>query len=125
MATVTRQQQLLIEMVMRQTFYTFDEAKDKLEIYDNNYIKVIKEALKNSEKKEKNKTSVNQGIYKEIRGLMDEASTSLRINQERERRKQEIIEILKKRQLEEQKNKNENNLESVREVDEDDESYNN
>ena len=125
MATVTRQQQLLIEMVMRQTFYTFDEAKDKLEIYDNNYIKVIKEALGISEKKEKNKTSVNQGIYKEIRGLMDEASTSLRINQERERRKQEIIEILKKRQLEEQKNKNENNLESVREVDEDDESYNN
>ena len=123
MTTITKQQQLLIEMVMRQTTYTFDEAKDKLENNDNNYIKVIKESLGIIEpKKEETVTSVNQHIYKEIRGLMDNASSSYRINQEREKRKQEIIEILKKRQLEEKDKQSKNNkinLESVKEGNED------
>jgi hypothetical protein len=122
MTTITKQQQLLIEMVMRQTTYTFDEAKDKLENNDNNYVKVIKEALGISEPKKDNSVqSVNQHIYKEIRGMMDTASSSYRNNQEREKRKQEIIEVLKKRQLEE-KNKQKKNLESVKEGDEDVES---
>ena len=120
MTTITKQQQLLIEMVMRQTTYTFDEAKDKLENNDNNYIKVIKEALGISEpKKEQVVQSVNQHIYKEIRGMMDCAPENYRINREQEKRKQEIIEILKKRQLEEKNVQPKKNLESVKEVDED------
>ena len=102
-----QQQQLLIEMVMRQTTYSFDEAKEELKKYNNDYIKVIKIGLGLgiNEKKEE-KSSINQGIYKEIRGLMDDASTKFRINQEQERKRLEIIEILKKKQLEEkQQNK--------------------
>ena len=114
MSKINKQQQLLIEMVMRQTSYTFDEAKDKLENNDNNYVKVIKEALGIYEQKEeKVVTSVNQHIYKEIRGLMDTASENYRINQEREKKRLEIIEILKKKKLKE--NKQESLLKTVNE----------
>jgi hypothetical protein len=160
-----KQQTLLIEMVMRQTMYTYDEAKVQLENNDNNYITVIKAAmLINQQKKEKEKVgglnvspteeedggvretpteeedggvgvspteeiNVNQQIYKEIRCLMDDASTSYRANQEREKRKEEIITILKQRQHEENKkqnqNRNQTNLESVREDNETDDTPSN
>ena len=106
-------------MVMRQTTYTFDEAKDKLENNENNYIKVIKESMGIYEQNKKPEIkSINQHIYKEIRGMMDTASSSYRVNQEQEKRKQEILEILKNKQLAE-KNKQQSNLMSVKESDED------
>jgi len=119
MSTITNTQKLLIEMVMRQTTYTFDEAKDKLENNENNYIKVIKESMGIYEQNKKPEIkSINQHIYKEIRGMMDTASSSYRVNQEQEKRKQEILEILKNKQLAE-KNKQQSNLMSVKESDED------
>ena len=96
------QQKLLIEMVMRQTNYTYDEAKLELEQNDNNYVEVIKKALGIVTAKKESVNSVNQHIYKEIRGLMDTASSSHRRTQEMELKKQEYILMLKK-QLEEQK----------------------
>ena len=104
---------------MRQTTYTYEESKYHLENNNNNYIKVIKEALGiSNDKKEKPITSINQHIYKEIRGLMDSASNNYRASQEIEKKRQMAIMMLKKKQLEEKKN-NENitkhQLESVKE----------
>jgi len=70
-----------IAIVMRQTLYSHDEAKVALEENDNNYIKVIKDAL-GIKKKESNKdselnTSINQDIYKNIRNFMDTASPTI------------------------------------------------
>ena len=107
---------------MRQTSYTYEESKYHLENNNNNYIKVIKEALGiSNDKKEKPITSINQHIYKEIRGLMDSASNNYRISQEKEKKRQMAIMMLKKKQLEE-KNTNENKskgqLETLKEEEE-------
>ena len=50
-------------------------------------------------KKEDNVTSINQGIYKEIRGMMDSAANNYRIKQERQK-------LLEKIQNERQKQLN-------------------
>ncbi len=79
-----RVHQLLIEMVMRQTTLTFDEAKAQLEIHNNNYIIVIKQSLGIKPKVETELKTVNQQIYTEIRGLMDLASDTHRKKKEME-----------------------------------------
>lgn len=64
-----------IQIVMRQTDYTYEEAKKHLDINNNNITEVIRLYLKpnictiNPERKQ---LSMNQQIYKEIRMLMDE-----------------------------------------------------
>mgnify|MGYP001808536946 CR=1 FL=1 len=70
-----------IEIVMRQTEYTYEEANQMLEEENNDYIKVIKRAVRKSFLKndksvnEKNVEvgveSINQSIYKNIRRMMD------------------------------------------------------
>ena len=100
---IDNKQKLLIEMIMRQTMYTYDQAKDKLEENDNNYMLVIKKALGIVEKPPTSVPSINQGIYKEIRGLMDTVSTNHRENQEKEREREEYNESLKKKQQAQQK----------------------
>ena len=87
-------------MVMRQTHYTYEEASDKLSAYNDNYLIVIRDSLGIKKVEEKEITSINQGIYTEIRGLMDIASQKYRREQEREQKKQEIIELLRKKQEE-------------------------
>jgi hypothetical protein len=96
MIPISREHKLLIEMVMRQTTYSYDEAKKQLDDNDNNYVKVIKDSFGISEKKEEPVISINQQIYKEIRDLMDTASNTHIINQERDKKKQEHIEKIKK-----------------------------
>ena len=114
MESIDHKQKLLIEMVMRQTNYTFDEAKIKLKEYDNNYMRVIKEALGiNVTKKSNVIESTNQAIYKEIRNLMDDASNNYRKNQEMERKREELIEKIKK------KSETKKNLETLKEEEED------
>jgi hypothetical protein len=63
------------QTVMRQTNYTEEEAVSKLQLYDNNVNTVIRLYLTNGVTipvKPKPSLSINQQIYKEIRGLMDE-----------------------------------------------------
>ena len=84
-------------MVMRQTHYTYDEASEKLSSCNDNYLNVIRDSLGIKEVEDKEITSINQGIYTEIRGLMDTAAQKYRREQEREQKKQEIIELLKKK----------------------------
>ena len=64
-----------IQIILRQTNYTYAEAREKLEDNNNDIITVIRMYLKQGVPTEKPAThtlSINQQIYKEIRSLMDE-----------------------------------------------------
>ena len=65
----------MIDMVTRQTEYSYDEAKEKLEKNNFDYTIVIKEYMGIKPKKEV-KTTLNQEIFKQIRNNMDSASKS-------------------------------------------------
>lgn len=78
----TRKEQI-ISLVMRQTDYDYDIAKQKLEENNYQYMKVLEQYMeldtireeKNEElRKQKEQQSVQQKIYGEIRGFMDEAT---------------------------------------------------
>ncbi len=61
-----------VNMIMSQTTYTKEEAKEKLKLFNYDYIKVIKDFMNIPEKKVQVKT-VNQEIYKQIRYTLDES----------------------------------------------------
>ena len=86
-----------VDMICRQTEYTEDEAREKLEKNNYNYQLVLNEyfGIKESPKKEK---TINQQIYGEIRNLMDTGARNFRQEQDRDRAKayQEYIEKQKK-----------------------------
>jgi len=65
----------MIEMVMRQTDYGYEEAKEKLENNNWDYSIVLRKYMGIPEKKEEMKT-VNQEIFKQIRAKMDNASAN-------------------------------------------------
>ena len=64
-----------IQMVLRQTDYTADQAKEILEAFDYNEINVIKDYMgidmKKQESNNKQSSSINQQIYKQIRTKLD------------------------------------------------------
>ena len=65
-----------INMIMRQTDYTRETAQQKLQEHNNNMIDVIREYMAPPVKATapSSSKSVNQQIYKEIRGMMDDAA---------------------------------------------------
>ena len=73
----------LIQIVCRQTELTEEEAKDRLEKQQYNYMKVLNDyfGIKDTSKN-KNRMSTNQQIYGEIRNLMDSGARSFRKEQE-------------------------------------------
>jgi len=60
-----------IQIIMRQTNYTYDESKQKLQEYQYNEIKVIKSFMGIPEKKEMPVKSINQEIYRQLRYRLD------------------------------------------------------
>ena len=84
-----------VNMICRQTDYSEDEAREKLEKNNYNYQLVLNEyfGIKESPKKEK---TTNQQIYGEIRNLMDTGARKFRQEQERAKAYQEYIEKQKK-----------------------------
>lgn len=60
-----------LNIVMSQTTYTEEEATQKLNEYNNDYMKVIREYIGVQEKKETPITSINQEIFKQIRTTLD------------------------------------------------------
>jgi hypothetical protein len=63
----------ILEMILRQTDYTKEEAIQYLEKYENDPLKVIKNYMGIPDKKtDKPVKSINQEIYKQIRSNMDE-----------------------------------------------------
>ena len=66
------QENELITIICNQTNYTREEANEKLILFNNDYILVIKDFLNVPEKK-KNIESLNQEIYKQIRLKLNES----------------------------------------------------
>jgi len=61
-----------LKMVMSQTNYTEEQAREKLKLFNCDYMKVIKDYMGISEKKtERNVKSVNQEIFRQIRTKLD------------------------------------------------------
>uniref|UniRef100_A0A6C0ES68 Uncharacterized protein n=1 Tax=viral metagenome TaxID=1070528 RepID=A0A6C0ES68_9ZZZZ len=74
---IETRRQAMIELIMRQTDYTEEVARIKLEDWKNNYLHVIKEYMNpNFQDKLKTPTSSskNQMIYGEIRNFMDDVN---------------------------------------------------
>lgn len=85
----------ILQSVLRQTNLDADVAKKMLE--ENHYdgIKVIKQHFGIKDKEQPDQVSVNQQVYREIRGFMDNAAKKYRYTKELEKRREEMLEYLK------------------------------
>jgi hypothetical protein len=69
----------LVQMILRQTNYSEEEAKNKLKQFNNDAILVIKSYFGIAEKKAPEKVkSVNQEIYKQFRLKLDSSMKEYR-----------------------------------------------
>jgi len=73
-----------VEMVLRQTDYTQEEAKNKLIEFNYDTIQVVKNYLGITEKKEPPVKTVNQEIYKQIRYKLDSTMREFNLRKERD-----------------------------------------
>ena len=91
----------ICKMIMRQTNYTYEESKKNLVKEKYDYLKVIKNYIipekEVNTKKTSDSKSVNQKIYTELRGFMDNSAEQY----EKRKRQAEKIEELKKNMAEE------------------------
>jgi hypothetical protein len=75
---IADRRQAMIELIMRQTDYTEEVARIKLEYWKNNYLHVIKEYMdpnfQDKEKAPESSSTKNQMIYGEIRTFMDDVN---------------------------------------------------
>ena len=76
-----------VEMILRQTNYTEDEAKNKLKDFNYDHIQVIKSYLGITEKKAPPIKTVNQEIYKQIRYKLDSTMREYNLRKERDETK--------------------------------------
>jgi hypothetical protein len=67
-----------VQKVITQTNYNREEAIEKLLMFNNDYIKVIKNYMGISEKKEHKIKSVNQAIFKQMRTHLDSSMKEYR-----------------------------------------------
>jgi hypothetical protein len=75
----------IVELVLRQTDYSKEDAILKLELNNYNFHKVIKEYMspeKEEDNRDKKKINVNQQIFKEIRNMMDSSERNKRFADE-------------------------------------------
>ena len=68
-----------VQIILRQTNYTLDQAKEKLQEFNFNEEDVIRDYFGVNKKTTTQKiTSVNQTIYKQLRGYLDGAMKNYR-----------------------------------------------
>ena len=68
-----------VKQIMSQTTYSEQEARDKLQEFNNDFMKVLKNYMGIPEKKKNNQIkSVNQEIYKQIRHSLDQTMKEYR-----------------------------------------------
>ena len=109
---MANRRQAMIELIMRQTDYTEEVARIKLEDWKNNYLHVIKEYMNpNFQDKLEIPTpssTKNQMIYGEIRNFMDDVNKQQlqrkRRAEQLEQRKAAYIAYINKLQKEEKEN---------------------
>ena len=83
-----------IALIKTQTNYTDDEAKEKLEKWNGNYMNVIKEYLNPNfqiKREKKDNRTVNQRVMGEIRDFMDTATMGFEKRKAEEEKKQEYL----------------------------------
>jgi len=92
-AIIAERRKNVINLIMRQTEYSAEEAEQKLVEANNNYMKVIQDFL-GIENKTPNDDpgTVNQRIYGQIRGLMDTGASQYRAHQEKQQKAAEYKE---------------------------------
>jgi hypothetical protein len=79
---------------MRQTNYDAEEAVGKLKEHKNDILAILREYMGVSVVVDEPKLTVNQTIYKEMRGLMDNAASTHRHKKELEEQKKQYIETM-------------------------------
>ena len=67
-----------INIVMSQTNYTEEQAREKLKLFNCDYMKVLKEYMGINEKPPEQVKSLNQEIYKQIRTKLDSSMKEYR-----------------------------------------------
>jgi len=67
-----------IYKIMSQTSYTVEEAREKLRLFNGDYIQVIKDYMGILDKKERKVKSVNQEIFRQIRTTLDSSMKTYR-----------------------------------------------
>ena len=68
-----------VKTVMTQTNYTEDEAREKLKLFNCDYMRVLKDYMGIPEKQKNTKVkSVNQEIYRQIRTTLDSSMRDYR-----------------------------------------------
>ena len=76
-----------IQMILRQTDFSEEDAKNKLKEFNYDHIQVIKSYLGITEKKEPPIKTVNQEIYKQIRHRLDSNMREYNLRKERDETK--------------------------------------
>jgi hypothetical protein len=76
-----------VQMILRQTDYSEEEAKNKLKASNYDYISVIKSYLGITEKKPPPIKTVNQEIYRQIRYKLDSTMREYNLRKERDETK--------------------------------------
>ena len=96
-----------IALIKSQTNYTDEEAKEKLEKWNGNYMNVIKEYLNPNfqiKREKKDNRTVNQRMMGEIRDFMDTATMGFQKRKAEEEKKQEYLKRVYAQFLEVKKN---------------------
>ena len=84
----------LRDLVMRQTNYDAEEAVGKLKEHKNDVLAIVREYMGVPVAVDEPKHTVNQILYKEMRGLMDNAATTHRLKKELEEQKKQYLEMM-------------------------------
>jgi hypothetical protein len=85
--TNNNENQEKVAMILRQTDYTEEEAKNKLKEFNYDHIQVVKSYLGITEKKTLPIKTVNQEIYKQIRYRLDSNMREYNLRKERDETK--------------------------------------
>ena len=85
--TNNNENQEKVAMILRQTDYTEEEAKNKLKEFNYDHIQVVKSYLGITEKKTQPIKTVNQEIYKQIRYRLDSNMREYNLRKERDETK--------------------------------------
>jgi hypothetical protein len=89
---ITERKKELVQILMRQTEYSELEAEIKLKEYDYKILDVLNNYHGYSKKNDNSETkTTNQQIYGEIRNLMDTGARNFRIEQERAKKYQDML----------------------------------
>ena len=76
-----------IQIILRQTDYSEDIAREKMNEYNNDHFKVIRSFLGITEKKALPIKSLNQEIYKQIRSSLDTSMREYTLRKEKSENK--------------------------------------